>query len=297
MTACYDVKIPEIVINNKQIEDTKDFRFNTNKQFNYKDAIELKTFTKYRLAFKWNKFLKRLHFRGSYSDFDLLNLNELIALEQLSVYLVKSEESNESQNVQKSKQDEAKKSEAYEEARESEEYEKSKEPEAFQVFEESEESHALDVLDENAEHKSAEDFVIEVNLPNLTVLEIGKFDWGKCIFRFTCRKLSILKCHRYLSIHLVYPDTIKRLDLIDYHKDTHLVENDEYLKTHFNFLWLLFTNKMRKVNIFGHPTLRTLVCNFDTESLIDSQIIACINPLMCPVLKKSLNSKGITQIY
>lgn len=65
----------------------KDNWFHTNKTFNHKDAIELSTFTAYRSTFRFDNFLKRLHFTGDYSDYDQLNLNALTQLEQLKIDL------------------------------------------------------------------------------------------------------------------------------------------------------------------------------------------------------------------
>lgn len=86
MLLCDEVKVTELVISDK-IEDMKDYWFCSNKKFNHKDAINMRTYTTYRSTFKWDKFLKRLHFKGSYRDYDQLNLNETIGLEQLKIDL------------------------------------------------------------------------------------------------------------------------------------------------------------------------------------------------------------------
>lgn len=77
-----EVKISELIISNK-IENMKAHWFQTNEQYNFKDAIELSTFTTYRSTFRLEKFLKRLHYKGYFSDYDLLNLSDLTQLEQL----------------------------------------------------------------------------------------------------------------------------------------------------------------------------------------------------------------------
>lgn len=84
MDICDKVKITDLVISDK-IEDKRDYWFHSNKKFNYIDAIDMRTFTTYRSTFRWDKFLKRLHFKGGKSDLDRLNLNDLIGLEQLEI--------------------------------------------------------------------------------------------------------------------------------------------------------------------------------------------------------------------
>lgn len=84
MLFCDDVKITELIISDKT-ENVKGYWFHTKKQFNYKDAIDVKSFTAYRSTFRLEKFLKSLHFKGSYSDYVQLNLNSLTQLQQLKI--------------------------------------------------------------------------------------------------------------------------------------------------------------------------------------------------------------------
>lgn len=87
MICCDEIKITELIVSNK-IEDINDYWFHSNKRFNYKDAaIDMRSFTAYRSRFRLNKFLLRLHFKGSYADYDRLNLNDLTELEQLKIDL------------------------------------------------------------------------------------------------------------------------------------------------------------------------------------------------------------------
>lgn len=83
MFICDDIKIPDLVVSNK-IENIQDYWFFTKKQFNHLDAVDITTFTVSR-SFRLENFLRRLHFKGNYSDYVQLNLNNLTQLEQLKI--------------------------------------------------------------------------------------------------------------------------------------------------------------------------------------------------------------------
>lgn len=81
---CDEIIITELVISNT-IENIKDFWFATNEQYNHKDAIDVSTFIACRSRFRFEKFLKRLYFKGSYEDYQALDLNKLSHIEQLTI--------------------------------------------------------------------------------------------------------------------------------------------------------------------------------------------------------------------
>lgn len=153
MIICEGIKFTELIISYK-IEKIKDYWFHTNKPYNHQDAIELGAFTAYRSTFKLGKYVKRLHFKGSYSEFDQVDLNDMIQLEQLKIELKASD---------------------------------------------------ADTLK-----------IVEINLPNLKVLEIDDFQYDvyQCKFYCTTPKLEILKCFDFESIHLADPNTINHLESI-----------------------------------------------------------------------------------
>lgn len=112
----------------------------------------------------------------------------------------------------------------------------------------------------------SEEEVIELNLPNLKVLEIGEIgeyysDLSE--LHLNTPKLERLKCHKIESIHLVHPSTIHHLELVCYSETAHLFENVQYLKVNWQHI--------RHRNILSiFPKLRTLVCTaFDDESEVD----------------------------
>lgn len=83
MKICDDVMPPMIV--SHDTEYVKDPWFYTNKKFNNDDAIDLSTFLAYRSSSELNKSLKCLYFKGIYADFEQLNLNDFVELEQLTL--------------------------------------------------------------------------------------------------------------------------------------------------------------------------------------------------------------------
>lgn len=83
MFICDDIKIPELVVSNK-IENIQDNWFFTKEKFNHMDAVDITTFTVLR-SFRLEKFLRRLHFKGTYSDYVQLNSNNFTQLEQLKI--------------------------------------------------------------------------------------------------------------------------------------------------------------------------------------------------------------------
>lgn len=84
MRVCDEIIFTELVISNT-IENIKEFWFATNEQYNHKDAIDVSTFLACRSRFRFEKFLKRLHFKGTYEDYLALDLNELYHIEQLTI--------------------------------------------------------------------------------------------------------------------------------------------------------------------------------------------------------------------
>lgn len=84
MRLCDVSRLPELIISDK-IDYTKKRSFYSNRAFSYgEDAITLRAFTKYRTKFEFEKFLKRLHFRGDYFN-NYLHVNDFTQLEELTI--------------------------------------------------------------------------------------------------------------------------------------------------------------------------------------------------------------------
>lgn len=77
--------MPDLIIS-KRVRNVKDIWFYTNNTFNHLDAIDVRTFNKFRSVFRLDK-IRRLHFQGSCSEFIHLNVNEFTHLEQLKIFV------------------------------------------------------------------------------------------------------------------------------------------------------------------------------------------------------------------
>lgn len=78
------MKLEELIITNN-VRQKKDYWFHTKTKFNHADGIDIHSFTVCRSKFRFDR-LKRLYFKGSYKDYELLHLNDFTQLEQLTIY-------------------------------------------------------------------------------------------------------------------------------------------------------------------------------------------------------------------
>lgn len=85
LSFCDEVKLKQIIITN-DIKNKKEPWFYTKEQFNHNDGIDVTTFLLWRSKFRFDHFIKRLYFRGTYAEYKALNLQDFTQLEQMTMF-------------------------------------------------------------------------------------------------------------------------------------------------------------------------------------------------------------------